>query len=198
MALGACGGKTSAGGATASRGTATLSGSVGGTTFTPVSVYANEFRVRPCVPEDGGTFGCSFPPIGQELNIVLSNRSDLTCGTSLPYSGDAYYANLAQVTLALVLLDGEPGTGTYRVSADNGTGGSSETSDSTCTVTSVALFLGGTVTITSLTATHVTGTFDMSGPSGETGGFSGTFDTDLCPTSDDGGVARVQPTTCQP
>jgi hypothetical protein len=172
VAVVACGGSTSSSGGNS------LSGSVNGVTFTVQSAVANVMAGTSCNQDPDGGETCTGN--GNSLVIDLLNRP-YTCDDI----GQSDLASTDELLLTVANLDGTVGTGTFPlVAADSGAaeGGGSLllTSDANCMLATFEAATSGTVTLTENTASHLTGSFDVTFPGGH---FTGSFDVDVCSKS---------------
>jgi hypothetical protein len=196
VALPACGGSIDGGGGSAgSGGPASLAGSGDSATFGVGSAVAWSAPGTKCATSDDCT------PTGQSIALVLTNRPGVTCGEAAAAEGaeNLPYANLdfLQIAVANPLENVAPGTYDLALAVGNATssfGASSGTLTSTCALGGQGFLSqasGGTVTFTQLSATQVTGYFDITfGPIGNpSGAFSGSFDVPICNPADTGGAS---------
>jgi hypothetical protein len=159
-------------------GTGTISGTVAGTTFTVGSGIA--FLMSSVGSANG------------YLGIQLHRRSDMTCGylqSSWAMGQEALLANDDELILGVTNESMNVVAGTYPVIGDSTDAGSPNTSalssllawDSSCTRNAIyvlALGSSGTVTISKLGPSNVTGTFNVT--YGNDGSATGSFDVPLC------------------
>ncbi len=171
---------------------ASLRGSVDGETFNVGSALGWSGWASPCT---GASGPCT--PSGQAVSLLIANRSDLTCALGAPASGPAAhlpYANLESLQIVAVNGTGDVAPGTYDLGGLNGFGqlpvgtavyASLGSTSPTCAPGQFFEASGGTVTLTEVSATHVTGSFDVTfAPAGSLQGSAGTltgsFDIPIC------------------
>jgi hypothetical protein len=191
LGLVACGGST-----TSPSGSASLSGSVGGTSFTVASSLAEiqaASSSESCgFGSDGGSTGCTSTSSGQVVAVLLTNRGDATCSYGQSHQGSqTEFSNFDELIVGVVSPNGTVTKGTYDVapptnSSPQGGFAIFQTTTSTCGMGQEATAESGTVTFTDLTDTSVTGTYDVS--FGNAGSFSGSFDVAVCTLPDAGGA----------
>jgi hypothetical protein len=193
----ACGGTTAG---AAGGGTSSLTGSVASTTFTVASqVAAMGTDSSSCTSgfsPDGGTTGEMCTSSGQVVIVVLTNRSDASCAAAQAdeATGASFdFASFDELELAVVAPTGTVTTGTFPVVGDTGpaptttaAGADFTTTDASCNTVVQALATSGSITLTQLTATTVSGTYDVT--FGTQGSFSGSFAVDICQLPDAGGA----------
>jgi hypothetical protein len=201
----ACGGATTGPGG--SGGSGTVSGTVAGTTFVVASEVAAVEPVSLTCSGFGGpdAGGQTCTSNGQEVVVVLTNRADATCAAiqaEATTHQSLSFADLDVLGLVVATSTGTIAPGTYQVAptisvATPGASVTFEVTDGTCGVKLNALAQSGTVTLTSLDATGVSGSYDVS--FGTQGSFSGSFDVAMCAlpdggvtTSFDAGTPRCQ------
>jgi hypothetical protein len=203
LALAGCGGSIGGGGG-GGGGPASLTGSVDSTTFSVGSAVAWSAPGTKCSTSEDCT------PSGQTIVLDLTNRPGVTCGEAAAADGleNLSYANLAFLQIAVANPRENVAAGTYdlELAVGNATtsfGASFGTSTSTCAPGGQGFLQeasGGTVTFTQLSATQVTGVYDITfGPIGNpSGSFSGSFDIPICDPSGAGSGPpyAAGPSTC--
>jgi hypothetical protein len=201
LLLGACGGQTSG-----PSGTATLSGSVGGTTFQVASSLAGVTAAgsnESCVGDSDGGQTCTSSSVGQVVFVELTNRSDATCGAvqSEESSGmSESFANLDGVLLGVASAMGTVSTGTYDIVPQDGgvTSGAQAifaTTNTSCQPGVSITATGGTITFSQITSSSVTGSYSVT--FGSQGTFTGSFDVDICELPDAGNVTGNTQPVCK-
>lgn len=133
-----------------------------------------------------GCYGQTCYPVGDTVTVVLTNAAAFTCST-LASQPNVSFANLAGLTLEVG--NATPvGPGTYAIDDALGDAGAwplaaawfaSSTAD--CGAGLSARATGGTITLTTASASHVAGTFTATFDQGT---LSGSFDVDVCSPSD--------------
>jgi hypothetical protein len=151
----------------------TATGTIGGKPFTVGSAFAFA----------GGTKDANTGPA---IGIMISSGAQLSC-SSFQSTGDSFTANFTGLEFFAVNNGNAVTPGTYKVgqSGSQDVIGQSEINDASCTSTGGGL-TAGTLTITSLSAASVSGSYDLTIsylPSG-TDHVSGTFDAPLCTLPD--------------
>jgi hypothetical protein len=186
----ACGGTTREAGA----GSGTLTGTVGSTTFSVASQLAVvEAESEACTGSSSGSETCSSS--GQVVAVLLTNRADVTCATAQSEEAtgaNIEFANFDVLELAVGVETGTVATGTFAVAGPDAgadapiAGAQLSTSNATCQSAPTVEATGGSITLTQVSATTVTGTYDVT--FGAQGSFSGSFNVDICELPDGGGV----------
>ncbi|HEY1695997.1 MAG TPA: hypothetical protein VGG39_27710 [Polyangiaceae bacterium] len=178
-------------------GSASLSGTVNGATFSVASeVAALDAASTTCSAggtsgDDGGAGSCTST--GQEVVVILTNRSDATCSaaqTQLASGNEAAFANFAELELLVANVTADVAAGTYDVvnagsTATEGSLAKYGTTDASCASSATAQASGGSVTLTAVSASRVTGSYQLT--FGTEGSFSGSFDVPICNLPDAGG-----------
>jgi hypothetical protein len=135
---------------------------------------------------------------GANVQIELSNRVLDCCSLDGPPSVD--FANRDQLTLRVFDDTANVVAGTYQITGDasgptSGAVAFLDTSNASCSYPQGTDATTGTVTLSTLTASHVTGTYSVTFST--LGTFAGSFDAPLCmETCFVGGDAG--PTSCVP
>ena len=178
-------------------GAGAVTGSVGGTTFSPVSVVAFVGAAdssSSCDESPDGGSVCTNSSSGQALTIIMSNRAGETCSNIF---GDINVAGgYASYELLGVGVGTDTGTlkpGTYNFTGKtgnvtSGAFGEFVTTTATCGKGLELQSSGGSLTLTAISADSAQGTYDVS--FGSEGSFSGSFNVTMCPFPDGG----LQPT----
>jgi hypothetical protein len=137
------------------------------------------------------TTGCKTVSSGEGVAIVFSNRANITCATllSLLDTGTKEsYANLDLLLVGVVNTSGAVTTGTYPITtSENVTEGAEAallTTTATCQEGADESATTGSVTLSAIDATSVSGSYDVT--FGTSGSFTGSFDVALCPIPDGG------------
>jgi hypothetical protein len=137
---------------------------------------------------------------GQALTVLLTNRSEVTCANVPPLFP---IAGAAQVQLIVTNPPGVLTPGTYPVSVPlysaRASGAGYTVLPTDCSGAGIEVIAtSGSVTLTAVTSTRITGTYDVTlGPplgadGGSTGSLSGSFDVPPCGSSNtDGGAGSV-------
>jgi hypothetical protein len=164
----------------------TLTGTVSNTTFTvgtALGAIIPESATVSCEDEPDASPVCSSSSSGQAVAIGITNRPGLTCSKSF-----LEYANLDVLDLYVGAPSGTVTTGTHPIGpiAASGAGASAlfSTSDSACTGNIATQATAGTITLTEVSSTRVTGSYSVT--FGAQGSFSGSFDVALCDFLDAG------------
>ena len=187
-ALLACGGSTTSG--SGANGGNSVSGTVAGVTLQASSVIAalgSSSTSGGCAVEpDGGLGDCTTGTYVQEVNVVFTNRADVTCSAIQALAAqnlNVEFANIDYLSVG-VNVNGGIVPGTYDVVAGptNGAvtgafGGLSGT-NATCVEAPNLAATGGTVTITAFDGSHVAGSYDLT--FGAKGSASGAFNQSIC------------------
>jgi hypothetical protein len=165
---------------------------VAGTTFQVASGLA---EIGPATSSGMCTVGsddagpaCTSSSSGQAVLVALTNRADVTCATAS--HTDATFANLDALVLEVANENAQVTTGTYNiVSADGGSGTPVQfvqaqlaTTTATCGVGLDLNATGGTITLTQIGATGVTGSYSLE--FGTQGTLTGTFNLPICTPPD--------------
>jgi hypothetical protein len=191
----ACGGETSTLGAAGGSGT-TVTGTVGGTSLSVASQLAAigpESTSCSGFGGDGGGETCTST--GQAVIVVLTNRSDATCAAAQAEatSGTSFaFANFVELALLVSNATGTVAPGTYSIVSPSSTARSGAaaifgTTNATCASVIDSTAASGSITLTQISATDVSGTYDVS--FGSEGSFSGAFDVAVCDLPDAGTVS---------
>jgi hypothetical protein len=181
-------------------GSASLSGTVGGTTFSVASslaaIGAASTDCSSGFSVDGGAVdaGASCTSSGQAVVILLTNRSDATCAAAqseIEANKSTAFANFDDLDLAVFTQKGDVAAGTYPVVSGSATVASGAfaqfgTTTSTCASGLIAQGTSGTVTLSQVSSSAVSGTYNVM--FGTQGSFSGSFDIPIC-TLPDGGIS---------
>jgi hypothetical protein len=186
----ACGGATAP---SSSSGSASLTGSVAGTSFTIASEVAEvtAFSSAGTCTSDGT---CTTMTSGQTVIVELTSRDDATCSFLQTHESSSQVVRFADIDvlgLGVGVSTGTVAPGTYDV---GGSGAAPEvyaafsTSDPTCNAHTLTAS-SGTITIAELTAANVRGSFDLT--FGSSGSFSGSFDVPVCDIPDAGAVVST-------
>jgi hypothetical protein len=175
---------------------------MGGGTIDGVSFQAQSgVAIRPaevgkvCGTNADGGVECA--PTGQEvLTITLSDRASYTCGDIVGASFASFGSIIIGITQASAI-----GPGTFPIAtSDNGAQARFTTTTATCDAATSSVASGGTITLTGVTSTTVSGTYSLTFG---TGTLSGSFEVAACPSGDGGasidggGVLEAHPITCQ-
>ena len=165
-------------------GSGSLTGSVAGSTFSVASVLAFVSGPSSCSAVDGGSATCGPVVAG----LTLANRGDYKCVNIDNAQSSNTVLELAKLdTLEFNLANPDGGSlaaGTYTLGPAppepdvTALWAGFETTTSTCSPGLDITATGGTVTLTHVDATSMTGTFSVS--FGAQGSFSGTFDALDC------------------
>jgi hypothetical protein len=186
---------------------------VAGTTFTVASQLAAIQAESTTCTGSGGSSSSSGSTVdagqtctsaGQVVIVLLTNRADATC--ALAQSEEATGANVElasfdDLEIGVGTPTGTVVTGTYSVPAPNaGASGSVAvgqfgTTDASCHAGQQVQATSGTVTLTTLTATTVTGSYNLTFAT--QGTFSGSFDVDVCQLPSDGASGDGGPPQCK-
>jgi hypothetical protein len=192
MPFAACGGSTSSGGST---GGGSVTGSVGGISLNVADAIASNAN---------GTLGVDAKSVVVEIFDIPS-----VCALAQTFPAGADKANYTGLVIFFTELNGSPlGPGTYNVGTtivgpDAGLGARAGASlvknDAQCqsqVPAGTGAATSGSATITNVTASLVTGTFNLTFPQGS---FQGSFNASVCTVPDagtrvqtDGGRACVQ------
>ncbi len=175
-ALGCGGGTTSAGGNSAS-------GSVDGVSLPVASGFA---LVGPSMLS--GCYGQTCDPFGDTVEVVLTNTAGLTC-SFVASQQNVTFANVAALTLEVGnATPVEPGTYAIDTAGDDaGDGGWPlaaawfATTTANCGAGLSVRATGGTVTLTTASASHVAGSYTATLAQGT---LAGSFDIDVCSLAD--------------
>ena len=201
-ALVACGGSTASGGG---GGTGTVSGAVSGTSFTPVSAFA-AFQAAGSstnceVSPDGGSVCTASSSSGQALLIALTNQAAGSCSAlvaDITSKQEPSIANLDALALIVANEAADLTPGTYPVvttgNPTSGSLGEFQTTTATCGVGVSQQSTGGSVTLTSVSASAVAGSYSVT--FGTEGTLSGTFNVDICAIPEGGLSDKVTSTGC--
>jgi hypothetical protein len=133
---------------------------------------------------------------GPNIQIDLSNRVLECCSLYRPPSVD--FASRDQLTLRVFDDTAQVSAGRYQVSTPGGTSTSGavaflDTGDANCSYQTIDA-TSGTVTLSSLTASHVSGTYSVTFSS--LGTFTGAFDAPLCMSTCFVDTSDAATTTC--
>jgi hypothetical protein len=196
-ALAAC--SSSSGGS----GNGSVNGTVDGISFSAASGLAEvgpESTSTDCTgSSDGGTSSCTTTSSGQVVAVILTNRAGISCETVTGQGNK--FANLDALELAVGTAGGTVATGTYTlVGAESGLSSGAEaillTTSANCGQSLDLTASSGTITLSAITATSVSGSFNVT--FGSMGSFSGSFDEPLCELPDGGGMMSAGDAgTCQ-
>jgi hypothetical protein len=208
-ALGACGGATVSdpgSGSGSTSGSGSLSGSVAGTTFQVASELAAITIANgseSCIVGSDGGSSCTSTSSGQSVLVLFTNRSDATCAAAqseIASNTNTSFANMDALELLVTSASGEVTTGAYEVtaSATDGSGGGAlfATTTASCGQGLDVTAIGGTITLTQVGATGVTGSYSVD--FGAQGTFTGSFDVPICNLPDGGSTSSSGPPICQP
>jgi hypothetical protein len=205
LGVNACGGETTTLGAPGGSGT-TVTGTVGGTSLSVASQLA---AIGPqstsCSGFSGDGGGQTCTSNGQAVIVVLTNRSDATCAAAQAEAtsgGSFEFANFAELLLLVSTATGTVAPGTYSIVSPSSTvlSGAAAifgTTNATCGTVIDSNATSGSITLTQVSATDVSGTYDVS--FGSEGSFSGAFDVAICdvPDAGTGGSRGGGPTVCK-
>jgi hypothetical protein len=137
--------------------------------------------------------------------LILTNRSGLSCSEIDSVSNTrSAFANLDALVLEVGTETGDLSPGTFKLtSADGGLGTATtaasadySTTTATCADGPEQVGTSGTITLTSISAAGVAGTYDVT--FGSMGSLSGSFNTSICQLPDsgtnggDGGINCIQ------
>jgi hypothetical protein len=185
-------------GGSASGGSSSVLGTVGGTTFTAASQIAVVTPITgvACTPEqDGRDARCTPAWRGQAVEIFITNREGATCDTlraSIASDEVVNYARFDDLGIVVGNQRGELAEGKYDVIAEgnpvSAAGAQLRTTTSTCEQQLAMGASAGNVTLTKVTPTEIAGTYTLT--FGGMGSFTGSFDIPLCEVPD-GGVSRL-------
>jgi hypothetical protein len=195
-ALAACSssGKTGTGG-----GSGSVSGTVGGTTFTVgsgVAIIGQNTSSSCFGPTADGGESCTSATNGYIAQIILANLSILSCSfIESSFDSNASYANADALELSILNPNGDITAGTYDiVAADAGEPGNTNiaaaefsTTTSTCGDGLDVMASSGTITVSAVSATSISGTYDIT--FGSQGSFAGSFDSPACAVPDAGSTS---------
>lgn len=211
LGISACGSSSGGGG------TGSLSGKVAGTTFAVASEIAiagpvvSSCSVGGGTTAGGGTFdaGETCSSGGQAIAVLLTNRSDATCSLVLrdiATKTGVRYANFDDLELVVASDSANLATGAYSVVGSLGSQGATsgataffKTTTSTCVEGVNAQATSGSITLSQVSPTNVSGTYEVT--FGTQGSFTGSFDVSICDLPDgglgaqpgDGGLPACQP-----
>lgn len=170
-------------------GSNTLTGTVSGVTFSVGSALATHAPITSTACSSGGPGadgGCTTTSSGDEVAILLVNRAGLAC--SLLEEQSVNFASIDALILVVATKTGKLSTGTFKIATSNtateGAIAELSTTTATCGQGMQDKATSGTVTLTTLSATQVAGSYDVT--FGTTGSFKGTFDTSPCALPDGG------------
>lgn len=173
-----------------------MSGTVSGTTFTFGSgvAIAGPNTTTDCVgPTADGGEDCTSTTNGYLAEIVLANLSILSCSfVQSSFDSNTNYANADVLVLAVGSASSSIAAGTYDiVAADAGQSGATtgataqfQTTTSTCGNGLDLTATSGTITVSAVSSTRISGTYDVT--FGSQGSFTGSFDSPLCAVPDGG------------
>jgi hypothetical protein len=178
------------------------------TTFTAKTSVANDLHEVVTDAGKGDADAGDSGSSGQGIALLLTNNSAFTCAYAQSLMGEHVAFSNIEFLLLDVVSETTFAPGKYTiVPGTNDTMGAKpkamaasaifESFDKTCTRTADPIATSGTVTISSVDATAVKGSYDVT--FGKGGTLSGTFDTSVCvipdggqsSTSDDGGATCV-------
>jgi hypothetical protein len=202
LACNACGGSTGAG----SVGSGSVNGTVGGTSFTVGSQLA---FIGPadtssvCMGAGDGGETCTTTSKGQGVIVVLTNRPNVTCAALRSLlSKETAFASLDLLALEAGNENGDLAAGAYDLASGSPTAGAQASFDTFTSTCASGLYLtatGGTVTLSQVSSSGVTGTYNVT--FGTQGTFSGSFNVAaFCDEPDAGASAAVDagPALCEP
>jgi len=180
------------------------------TTFTAKTSLAIDLHEVETDAREGDADAGDSGARGQGIELLLTNNSALTCAYAQSLMGEHVAFSNVEFLLLEVASETTIAPGKYTIVPEtNNTMGAKpkameasavfEAFDKTCTRTASPIATSGTVTISSVDATAVKGSYDVT--FGKGGTLSGTFDTSACvipdggqsSTSDDGGATCVSP-----
>ncbi len=178
------------------------------TTFTAKASLANDLHKVETDAGEGDADAGDSGSRGQGIELLLTNNSALTCAYAQSLMGEQVAFSNTEFLLFDVASETTLAPGKYTIVPEtNNTAKPNamealaifESFDKTCTLTASPVATSGTVTISSVDATAVKGSYDVT--FGKGGTLSGTFDTSVCvlpdggqsTTSDDGGATCISP-----
>jgi hypothetical protein len=206
LGIAACSGSS---GGDGGGGSASLTGTVNGATFSVASEVA-ALQAASTTCSSGGTSGDdasagSCTNLGQAVVVILTNRSDATCAAAksqISSGKEAIFANFAELQLLVANATADLAPGTYDVvnagsTATEGSVAEYASTDASCAASATAEASSGTVTLTAVSSSRVTGSYQVT--FGTQGTLSGSFDVPICDLPVAGGNAIDAGTpTCQP
>jgi hypothetical protein len=185
-------------GGSGSGGSSSVSGTVGGTSFTAASqiaVVTPVTGVACTAGGDGREARCTPAWKGQAVEIFITNREGATCDAlraSIAADEDVNYARFDDLGIVVGNQRGELAEGKYDVIAEgnpvSAAGAQLRTTTATCQQDLAMGASAGTVTLTKVTPTEVAGTYTLTFEA--MGSFTGSFDIPVCEVPD-GGLSRL-------
>jgi hypothetical protein len=175
-----------------SGGNGSVNGTVDGVSFSAASGIAEvgpESSSTDCnVSPDGGQT-CTSSSSGQVVAVALTNRAGISCETIT--GGGTKFANMDLLELGVGTASGTVATGTYDIvgSESNLTSGAEAillTTTANCGQGLNLTASSGTITLSQITATSVSGSYSVT--FGSMGTFSGSFDEPICEVPDGGSM----------
>jgi hypothetical protein len=187
----ACGGVSSGGGS------GSVSGEVASTSFTVSSALGSRGPNTSSSCEsspDGGT-KCTTSSSGDTVAIILTNVGSLTCSlvdSDISGNKNVNYASADALILGVAKDTGALTPDTYQIvdPTENFTSGAAaqlSTTTATCGSGLSIEATSGSITLSALTSTGATGSYDVTfGTAGSQGSYKGTFDVTFCAIPDAG------------